>query len=68
MRFHTGERPYDCDVAGCDYAASDSGALKGHMRVHTGERPYACEAPGCTYAAAVRSTLAGHVRSKHPRQ
>ena len=32
---HTNHKPYKCNQ--CDYASSDSGALKRHLRQHTGE-------------------------------
>ena len=38
---HTNHKPYKCNQ--CDYASSDSGALKRHLRQHTGD----CE---CTHA------------------
>ena len=59
-RKHTGERPYACDVADCDYAAGTASTLKFHERKHTGERPFPCSYPSCSYRAAVASALKKH--------
>lgn len=41
-RTHRSLLPYQCTVAGCDYAADCQSSLKSHKRTHTGERPYVC--------------------------
>ena len=41
-RYHTGERPYRCNVEQCDATFFTAGHLAEHTRGHTGERPYAC--------------------------
>ena len=60
---HTQERPFKCEVAGCEYAAAQSNDLLRHMRTHTGERPFACGVPGCGYAAAQGAHLTCHMRT-----
>jgi len=34
MRTHTGERPYSCQVDGCEYSAKQSGTLTRHLLQH----------------------------------
>jgi uncharacterized Zn-finger protein len=50
MRSHTGETPYKCSHAGCNYSSGTSGNLVRHLRIHSGEKPYKCDL--CDYAGA----------------
>ena len=47
LRCHTGEKPYQCDVALCKRSFSRLENLKLHTRTHTGEKPYQCDFAGC---------------------
>jgi hypothetical protein len=58
-----GEKPYKCDVAGCDYATGDSGNLETHKRTHTGEKPFVCDVFGCDFACAGSGGLVTHKRT-----
>ncbi len=62
MRTHTGERPYLCDFAHCNFAAFTSGSLDVHKRTHSGDRPYKCDFEGCDFAASQGGTLIAHKR------
>ena len=55
------KHPYSCQVDGCEYSATESGALKKHMRFHTGERPYSCQVDGCGYSATQSGHLTSHM-------
>ncbi|KAJ1615736.1 hypothetical protein T492DRAFT_557512, partial [Pavlovales sp. CCMP2436] len=50
-RTHSGERPYACDEAGCEYSAARAGDLKRHKRTHSDERPFPCDETGREYRA-----------------
>ena len=62
-RTHSRERPYKCDVDGCDKAFTQSGTLAQHKHTHTGEKPYKCDVDGCDKAFAYSNKLARHKRT-----
>jgi uncharacterized Zn-finger protein len=62
MRVHTGEKPYHCEVEGCNFRSSQRSNLSTHMRAHRGEKPFHCTE--CAYVAKSRSLLNLH-QSKH---
>jgi KRAB domain-containing zinc finger protein len=60
---HSGERPFACDEAGCEYKATHQHHLKRHRLVHSGERPFACNEAGCEYKATQAAHLKSHKRT-----
>jgi len=58
MRYHTGDKPYKCQM--CDTAYRTSAHLYSHMRVHTGEKPYKCQM--CDKAFSESGNLDSHMR------
>ena len=65
MRHHTGEKPYGCQIEGCDKAYSRLENLKTHVRSHKGEKPYRCKWPGCTKAFNNTSDCSKHQARVH---
>ena len=59
-RSHTNERPFLCDVDGCEMAFVQSSSLIIHKRTHSGARPYKCTFPECDQAFSASSTLKNH--------
>ena len=43
----TGEKPFECEVEGCDRRFANSSDRKKHMHVHTTDKPYYCRINGC---------------------
>ena len=62
-RVHTGEKPYECDWVGCEYACITTGSLARHKLTHTGEKPFICDYSGCEYACTNSGNLAKHKRT-----
>ena len=60
-RTHTGEKPYQCTIRGCEQAFPTSWNLKIHIRKHTGEYPYHCDI--CKKRFLTSSVLAAHKRT-----
>lgn len=57
--FHqTGEKPYRCDIDGCDRAYAQSNDLLKHKKTHIGELVYKCTM--CTDAFRLQSELRDH--------
>ena len=61
MLTHAGERPYKCEVDGCDYRVTQNGSLKRHMLIHTGERPFKCDVDGCDFRCTQNNNLERHM-------
>ncbi len=62
VRVHTKEKPYVCNVPGCDYRAAQKGDLTRHMRRHTGEKPFKCDI--CKSFFTRKSNLDVHLDSE----
>ena len=59
----TGERPYVCQVIGCNKRFTEYSSLYKHHVVHTHNKPYTCNICNKTYRQT--STLANHKRTAH---
>ena len=59
----SGERPYMCQVPGCNKRFTEYSSLYKHHVVHTHNKPYTCNICDKTYRQT--STLANHKRSAH---
>ncbi|XP_023575092.1 zinc finger protein 143 [Octodon degus] len=62
-RSHTGDRPYQCEHAGCGKAFATGYGLKSHFRTHTGEKPYRCSEDNCTKSFKTSGDLQKHIRT-----
>ena len=64
VRWHTGERPFQCGACNASFATEDH--LHRHVRLHTDERPYACDYCDATFRdrTAQRRHLATHLDVK----
>lgn len=58
-----GERPYLCQVPGCNKRFTEYSSLYKHHVVHTHNKPYTCNICNKTYRQT--STLANHKRTAH---
>lgn len=66
-RIHTGDKPFKCDLPGCDATSPPKSPttwkLDGHKRTHTGDKPYKRDHPGCDAAFSDNANLNKHKRS-----
>jgi hypothetical protein len=58
----TGEKPFECEVEGCDRRFANSSDRKKHMHVHTTDKPYYCRVRGCDKTYTHPSSLRKHLK------
>ena len=61
VRVHTKDRPYGCDIVGCEKNFNTLYRLKAHQRVHNGTT-FKCEQSGCVKFFTTLSDLRKHKR------
>uniref|UniRef100_A0A1I8FAH3 C2H2-type domain-containing protein n=1 Tax=Macrostomum lignano TaxID=282301 RepID=A0A1I8FAH3_9PLAT len=61
-QFPPGEKPFKCEVPGCDRRFANSSDRKKHMHVHLSEKPYFCRVGGCDKSYTHPSSLRKHMR------
>ena len=57
-----GEKPFECEVEGCDRRFANSSDRKKHMHVHTTDKPYTCRVRGCDKTYTHPSSLRKHLK------
>ena len=69
-RYFSGEKPFECEIAGCDRRFANSSDRKKHMHVHTKDKPYYCTSRGCdktyTHPSSLRKHLKAHGMEEPP--
>lgn len=63
--FYSGERPYLCHFAACEWRFARSDELTRHIRKHTGAKPFHCSV--CDRSFARSDHLALHTKRHEPR-
>ena len=66
--YFSGEKPFECEVEGCDRRFANSSDRKKHMHVHTTDKPYFCKVRGCdktyTHPSSLRKHLKVHTKAE----
>ena len=60
--FFLGEKPFECEIEGCDRRFANSSDRKKHMHVHTTDKPYYCTSRGCDKSYTHPSSLRKHLK------
>ena len=58
----SGEKPFECEIEGCDRRFANSSDRKKHMHVHTTDKPYYCRVKGCDKTYTHPSSLRKHLK------
>ena len=61
-RYFSGEKPFECEIEGCDRRFANSSDRKKHMHVHTTDKPYLCGVRGCDKTYTHPSSLRKHLK------
>ena len=61
-QFSSGEKPFECEIPGCDRRFANSSDRKKHMHVHTTDKPYLCGVRGCDKTYTHPSSLRKHLK------
>ena len=59
---HIGEKPYKCEINGCNYSSTTSSNLKVHIRTDTGKKHYKWTFDECEYSSTASGDLKKHIR------
>ena len=62
ISFVPGEKPFECEIHGCDRRFANSSDRKKHMHVHTTEKPFTCGVRGCDKTYTHPSSLRKHLK------
>ena len=62
ISFVAGEKPFECEIHGCDRRFANSSDRKKHMHVHTTEKPFTCGVRGCDKTYTHPSSLRKHLK------
>ena len=62
ISFVAGEKPFECEIHGCDRRFANSSDRKKHMHVHTTDKPYTCRVRGCDKTYTHPSSLRKHLK------
>ena len=57
-----GEKPFECEIEGCDRRFANSSDRKKHMHVHSTDKPYYCHVRGCDKTYTHPSSLRKHLK------
>ncbi|KFD72869.1 hypothetical protein M514_14773 [Trichuris suis] len=59
------EKPFACDVTGCNFQFRSFMRLQEHKNLHAGIKPFQCLEPQCNRTYALRASLQRHMKTFH---